>query len=83
MTIYYNVIFFIFSILAFLMILDGNVADYFLLLIKFSKLRVEKYLWLMSNHPFLYFNPISKRILDIKYYLIARKLKKELEKTQQ
>lgn len=79
MNIYYNSLFLVFFFIVFLMILDKNVADYLILLLRWMKLNTQRLMWLTVNHPLFFTNPLIKRFLFFKYYLQARKIKKELE----
>ena len=72
---YYSGLLFIFFILAAMMLIDKNVADYFLLVLKIAKITLERYLWMIRFHPK---NPITNFIMKRRYAKIAKELHKEL-----
>lgn len=64
-----------FTILAYLIIADKNVAEYLTLIFKMSRLNVERMLWMIKFHPR---NPISNLMMKWKYDRLAKELEKEL-----
>ncbi len=48
---YYYTLIAIFSVIVFMMSVDKNVADYLILSIKFLKLNIERWIWMLINHP--------------------------------
>jgi hypothetical protein len=72
---YYSGLLFIFFILAAMMLVDKNVADYFLLVLRLAKITLERYLWMIRFHPK---NPITNFIMKRQYAKIAKELHKEL-----
>lgn len=67
----------IFGIVAYLIIVDKNVADYLTLLTKIIKMNVERTYWMIRLHPK---NPITNLMMRIEYDRIAKELHKELIK---
>jgi hypothetical protein len=63
------------GIIAYIMIIDQNVADYFLLVFKMMKLNMVRLLWMIRFHPN---NFITTWIQNRKYDRIAKELEKEL-----
>jgi hypothetical protein len=72
---YYSGLLFIFFILAALMVIDRNVADYFLLVLGIAKMTLERYLWMIRFHPK---NPITNFIMKRRYAKMAKELHQEL-----
>lgn len=68
----------IFGVVAYMMIVDRNVADYLTLVFKVIKLNFERYMWMIRFHPK---NPITNLIMKWEYEKIAKELKKELTKS--
>ena len=66
----------IFSIVAYLMIVDKNVADYLTLVFKMTKMNIERMFWMIRLHPK---NPITNMMMKWKYDQIARELERELQ----
>ena len=64
----------IFGILAYLMLVDENVAVYLTLIFKIIKINTERMLWMIRLHPY---NPITNLIMKLKYDKIAKELEKE------
>jgi hypothetical protein len=63
------------GIIAYIMIIDQNVADYFLLVFKMMKLNMVRLLWMIRFHPN---NFITTWIQNRKYDKMAKELEKEL-----
>ena len=63
------------GIIAYIMIIDQNVADYFLLVFKMMKLNTVRLLWMIRFHPN---NFITTWIQNRKYDRMAKELQKEL-----
>lgn len=74
---YYFGLFFIFIIIATMMIIDRNVADYFLLVLNLIKITIERYIWMIRLHPK---NPITNFIKKRQYDKIAKELCKPSDK---
>ena len=66
----------IFSIIAYLILTDGNVADYLTLVFKMTKMNIERMFWMIRLHPK---NPITNMMMIWKYDQIARELERELQ----
>ena len=63
------------GIIAYIMIIDQNVADYFLLVFKMMKLNTVRLLWMIRFHPN---NFVTTWIQNRKYDRMAKELEKEL-----
>jgi hypothetical protein len=63
------------GIIAYIMIIDQNVADYLLLVFKMTKLNIERYFWMIRFHPN---NFVTTWIQNRKYDRMAKELEKEL-----
>jgi hypothetical protein len=63
------------GIIAYIMIIDQNVADYFLLVFKMMKLNMVRLLWMIRFHPN---NFVTTWIQNRKYDRMAKELEKEL-----
>ncbi len=72
---YYLSLFLVFSIIAFMLIIDRNVSDYIILIFKIFKINIEKYFWMIKLHPK---NPITNYMMQRQYTKIAKELHKEL-----
>ena len=64
------------GIIAYIMIIDQNVADYFLLVFKMMKLNIVRLLWMIRLHPN---NFITTWIQNRKYDRIAKELIEEIK----
>ena len=73
----YYIWFIFFGIIIYLIVVDKNIADYFVLLLKLGKLKYERLKWVILNDPR---NPIVKFMIERKYSKIAEELEKELNK---
>lgn len=73
-----NSILFLVAIYIALTILDQNVLDYSILLIKHQRIKIQRFVWLFFNHPFFYINPLTRKIIFFKYYIKSFGIKKEL-----
>jgi hypothetical protein len=67
----------IFGIVAYLIIVDKNVADYLTLLFKMMKINADRTYWMIRLHPK---NPITNLMMRIEYDRIAKELHRELIK---
>jgi hypothetical protein len=65
----------LFAILAYLILIDKNVADYLTLVFKMMRLNIERMFWMIRFHPK---NPITNLMMRWKYDQIAKELEKEL-----
>lgn len=70
----------IFSILAYMIIIDKNVGEYLTLIFKMMKLNVQRYWWMMRLHPQ---NPITNLIRRIECAKIAEELQKSMKKIEE
>lgn len=75
MLMYYYILLAIFAIIAYMMIVDKNVAAYIDLLFKIFKINIERFFWIIKYHPN---NFITTFIQNRKYQKIAEELEKEL-----
>jgi hypothetical protein len=66
----------IFAIVAYLIIVDKNVADYLTLVFKMTKLNIKRMFWMIRLHPK---NPITNLMMRWKYNQIAKELQQELQ----
>jgi hypothetical protein len=66
----------IFAILAYLMLVDENVATYLTLIFKIIRVNTERMLWMIRFHPR---NPITNLMMKWKYDRIARELQREYD----
>lgn len=69
----------IFGILAYIIIIDENVATYLTLIFKIMKVNTERMAWMIRFHPN---NFVTTWIQNRKYDQIARELQKEYETKQ-
>jgi hypothetical protein len=69
----------IFAIVAYLIIIDKNVADYLTLVFKMMRLNIDRTLWMIRLHPK---NPITNLIMRWRYDRIARELQEEMERSR-
>ena len=81
MGIYYSSLLVVFAVVCFMMLVDKNVGEYFLLKLQHLRSYMLKLWWVIRNHPTIYSNFIGTRITKIKYYFIARSLYKNLNQT--
>lgn len=72
---YYLSLFLVFSIVAFMLVVDRNVSDYIVLIFKLFKINIEKFFWMIKLHPK---NPITNFMMKRQYEKIAKELHKEL-----
>ena len=75
MNTYYFTILAVFSIVAYMMIVDQNVADFILLIPRIIKVNVERFFWKIRFHPIVTTNKLSQWLMMRKY----EKLIKEYE----
>jgi hypothetical protein len=77
MTPFQSTLLVIFAVVAYMIIVDKNVGDYLILLIKMIRINIERFYWMIRFHPR---NPITNLIMKWKYEQIAKDLEKELSK---
>jgi hypothetical protein len=66
----------IFGVVAYMVIVDKNVADYLTLVFRMMKINLERVYWIIRLHPK---NPITNFIMYRKYNQIAKELKREFQ----
>jgi hypothetical protein len=71
MTTYYYILFFIFTIIATMILLDNNVGVYFVLIFKIINVNMQRFFWMIRLHPK---NFITTWLQNQKYDKIAREL---------
>jgi hypothetical protein len=74
MTPFNSIILLVFGVIAYMMIMDPNVAEYLTLVFKMMKINVERVYWMIRLHPK---NPITNLMMRWEYDKIARELQKE------
>lgn len=67
----------IFGVIAYMMIIDENVAIYFTLIFKILKVNTERLVWMIKFHPN---NFITTFLNNRKYDRIARELEQEFKR---
>lgn len=75
MNIYCYTLLTVFAIIAYIIVVDQNVAIFIDLVFKIIKVNVERFYWVIRFHPK---NPITNLIMRIKYAKIAKDLEREL-----
>jgi hypothetical protein len=75
-TLYYYGLLFVFCVVAYMMVVDKNVADYIILSYKLFLINVERLRWLIIYHPK---NPITRWWMDRKF----KKFIKEMQDNSQ
>jgi hypothetical protein len=80
MTPFNSIILLLFGVIAYMMIIDPNVAEYLTLVFKIIKINSERVYWMIRFHPK---NPITNLIMRWKYDKIARELEKEFLKNNE
>lgn len=76
---YYYILFAIFTILAVMIVVDANVGDYIILILKSIQVNFERLWWMFVNHPS---NFVTTWVRNRKYDKIARELEEEFRKRQ-
>lgn len=76
MTTYYYVLFFIFTIISTMILLDSNVGVYSVLIFKIINVNVQRFFWMIRLHPK---NFITTWLQNQKYDKIARELARKNE----
>jgi hypothetical protein len=66
----------IFGVVGFMMIVDPNVSEYLTLVLKMTRLNIERFFWMVKFHPR---NPITNLIKRWEYAKIATELQKEFD----
>lgn len=76
MTTYYYVLFIIFSVIAYMIVVDNNVSVYITLIFKILKVNTQRLFWMIRFHPR---NPITNLIKRWEYDRLAKELQREME----
>jgi hypothetical protein len=82
MTTYYYSLFIVFTVIAVMIIIDQNVSEYLLLILKIIKVNFQRLMWRIRFHPMWIDNPIGKWWMMRKYEKTIRELAQELSKKQ-
>jgi hypothetical protein len=77
MNTYYLTILAVFGIVAYMMIVDQNVADLISLIPRIIKLNIERFFWKIRFHPLVTTNKLSQWLMMRKYEKIAKQLQDE------
>lgn len=72
---YYYALFTVFAVLAYMIIVDKNVAIFIELMIRFAWVQIKRAWWIVRFHPA---NPIPRWTLNWRVNRMVRKLEKEL-----
>lgn len=73
---YYYVLFAIFIVLALMIVIDQNVGDYIVLILKIIQVKFDTWKWWLLNNPR---NPIVKYLMWRRAYRLAEELQIEIE----
>jgi hypothetical protein len=77
---YYYSLFFVFIIIATIIVIDPNVGKYITISFKILNLNFERFMWMIRFHPLITTNPIFQWLMMRKYMKEAKKLERELKK---
>ena len=72
---YYYALFTVFAVLAYMIVVDKNVAIFIELMIRFAWVQIKRAWWIIRFHPA---NPIPRWTLNWRVNRMVRKLEKEL-----
>lgn len=61
-----------------MMVVDPNVADYIVLLVKIVKTKIERIIWMIRFHPIITTSPIFRWWMMRKYMRTVEELSQEL-----
>jgi len=75
---YYYSLFLLFSIIVTMMIVDQNVSDYIVILLKLIRIKFERFIWKIRFHPFWFTNPIGQWWMMKKYEKLMKKKNDEV-----
>jgi hypothetical protein len=82
MNLYFQTLVIFFGLLIYLLYIEPRFAEYIILNLKWIRVKVAGFWWLINNHPK---NPLVRLRMEIEYRLFIRELiknaKKESEKT--
>jgi hypothetical protein len=73
---HYQALILVVCIISYVFIVDRNVLDYMMLLVKLLMINFDRLKWLAIYHPK---NPITNLYMKYKYSKIAKKMIKELQ----
>ena len=73
MSTYYLILLTLFSIIATMIVIDNNVADYIILLFKIVRVNIERFFWRIRFHPIMFTNPLARWLMMKKYTKIIEK----------
>jgi hypothetical protein len=76
MNLYYYGLFFVFGVLAYLIIVDKNVGIFIDLMIRYAWVQVKRAWWIVRFHPI---NPIPRWTLKWRVERMTRQLEKDLK----
>lgn len=76
MEFYYYSLFLVFTIIAFMIVIDPNVGRFIDLIVKITGLNIERFFWKLKYHPN---NFVTTWIQNRKYDKLAKELHKEFE----
>jgi hypothetical protein len=74
--IYYYALFTVFAILAYMIVVDKNVAIFIELMIRFAWVQIKRAWWIIRLHPA---NPIPRWTLNWRIKRMTRQLEKDLK----
>jgi hypothetical protein len=70
----------IFGIIAYVLIVDKNVSDAIVLVLRMIPIKIQRFFWAVRFHPR---NPITNFLMERKYKKMALELQKELTSSQE
>lgn len=70
----------IFSFIAYLIVMDENVASFIILYTKIIKINIERIFWLIRFHPLITTNKIFQWWMMRKYIKESEKIQKDMER---
>lgn len=76
MTLYYYAIFAVFAIVAYMIIVDKNVAIFIDLMIRYAGVQLKRFWWIIRFHPD---NKISIWLMNRRIERMTKKLRQELK----
>ena len=76
---YYYLWFVPFAIILYMMSVDKNVADYIILKCKIINLNIERWIWMVNNHPK---NPLLRWSIERRSWKMAEELIKEINNSK-
>lgn len=73
MNLYFQSVFLCCGIFSYLLYIEPRLAEYLVLILKFVKVKVAGYWWMLNNHPR---NPLVRLKMEIQYRMLIKKLMK-------